>query len=30
MYAGREAEFKALEQDIFKAQTDGRIQRRAA
>jgi hypothetical protein len=29
-YAGREAEFKALEQDIFKAQQEGRIVRRAA
>ena len=29
-YAGREAEFKALEQDIFKAQIEGRIVRRAA
>ena len=29
-YAGREAEFKALEQDIFKAQSEGRIVRRAA
>jgi len=29
-YAGREAEFKALEQDIFKAQQEGRIVRKAA
>lgn len=29
-YAGKEAEFKALEQDIFKAQQDGRIVRKAA
>jgi hypothetical protein len=29
-YAGKEAEFKALEQDIFKAQLEGRIVRRAA
>jgi hypothetical protein len=29
-YAGKEAEFKALEQDIFAAQQEGRIVRRAA
>jgi hypothetical protein len=29
-YAGKEAEFKALEQDIFLAQQEGRIVRRAA
>lgn len=29
-YAGREAEFKALEKDIFDAQREGRIVRRAA
>jgi hypothetical protein len=29
-YAGKEAEFKALEADIFKAQQEGRIVRRAA
>jgi len=29
-WAGREAEYKALEQDIFKAQAEGRIVRKAA
>jgi hypothetical protein len=29
-WAGREAEYKALEQDIFKAQKEGRIVRKAA